>query len=86
MAFDPTNKLMSTERHIRVAIGRDYADVPPTRGVHKGQAASELSVAVNVSSMDAPMPEEFEPATVIRSGPLMVAVPSRSSMQEQQQQ
>lgn len=86
VAFDPTNKLMNTERHIRVAIGRDYADVPPTRGVHKGQAASELSVAVNVSSMDAPMPEEFEPATVIRSGPLMVAAPSRSTYQEQQQQ
>jgi transglutaminase-like putative cysteine protease len=86
VAFDPTNKLMSTERHIRVALGRDYADVPPTRGVHKGQAASELSVAVNVSSMDAPMPEEFEPATVIRSGPLMIAAPSRSSLQDQQQQ
>ena len=85
-AFDPTNNRIGGDRHIRVAIGRDYADVPPTRGVHKGEAQSELSVAVNVSSMDAPMPEEFEPATVIRSGPLMVAVPSRSSMQEQQQQ
>ena len=32
-------------RHIRVAIGRDYADVPPTRGVFKGTSAvkSELS-------------------------------------------
>jgi len=86
VAFDPTNKLIGGERHIRVAIGRDYADVPPTRGVHKGQAASELSVAVNVSSVDLPMPEEFEPATVIRSGPLMMAAPSRSAVQDQQQQ
>ena len=31
-----------------MAIGRDYADVPPTRGVFKGTAAacSELAVAV----------------------------------------
>jgi transglutaminase-like putative cysteine protease len=86
VAFDPTNKLMATERHIRVAVGRDYADVPPTRGVHKGQAASELSVAVNVSSIDAPMSDEFEPATVVRSGPLMVAAPSRSALLDQQQQ
>ncbi len=37
------------DRHIAVAIGRDYADVPPTRGVFKGDAGSELSVAVAVS-------------------------------------
>ena len=27
---------------IRVAVGRDYADVPPTRGVFKGDGDSEL--------------------------------------------
>ena len=32
----PTNNLVAEDRHIRVAIGRDYADVPPTRGVYKG--------------------------------------------------
>ena len=36
VGFDPTNNLIAGERHIRVAIGRDYADVPPTRGVYKG--------------------------------------------------
>ena len=47
--FDPTNNLVVGERHIRVAAGRDYADVPPTRGVFKGLAASELGVSVRVS-------------------------------------
>jgi transglutaminase-like putative cysteine protease len=28
VAFDPTNNLIGANRHIRVAIGRDYADVP----------------------------------------------------------
>lgn len=48
--FDPTNNLIAEERHIRVAVGRDYADVPPTRGVYKGAAGvrSELAVAVQV--------------------------------------
>jgi transglutaminase-like putative cysteine protease len=50
VGFDPTNNLVADERHIRVASGRDYADVPPTRGVYKGTTAvrSELSVAVQV--------------------------------------
>jgi transglutaminase-like putative cysteine protease len=54
VGFDPTNNLVCGERHIRVAIGRDYADVPPTRGVFKGEADSELSVGVRVSLADEP--------------------------------
>jgi transglutaminase-like putative cysteine protease len=52
VGFDPTNNLMAGERHIRVALGRDYADVPPTRGVFTGNADTELSVAVRVSRAD----------------------------------
>ena len=52
VGFDPTNNLVADHRHIRVAVGRDYADVPPTRGVFKGASAarSELSVAVRVGT------------------------------------
>jgi transglutaminase-like putative cysteine protease len=66
IAFDPTNNLTASQRHIGVAIGRDYADVPPTRGVYKGSAEGELSVAVTVTPVDAPQPEELPPTTVIR--------------------
>lgn len=52
IGFDPTNDLIAGDRHIRVAVGRDYADVPPTRGVFKGDARSELSVAVQVRPAD----------------------------------
>ena len=83
LAFDPTNNLMGCERHIRVAIGRDYADVPPTRGVYKGEAESELSVTVLVLPAEAPLPEEIPPATVIRSKHL---VPVGTIQYEQQQQ
>lgn len=50
VGFDPTNNKLTEDRHIRVATGRDYADVPPTRGVFRGNSAvrSELSVAVRV--------------------------------------
>jgi transglutaminase-like putative cysteine protease len=50
IGIDPTNNLMASERHIRVATGRDYADVPPTRGMFKGGTAvrNELAVSVRV--------------------------------------
>ena len=48
IGFDPTNNTLAGERHISAAIGRDYADVPPSRGVYKGEAESQLAVGVNV--------------------------------------
>jgi transglutaminase-like putative cysteine protease len=86
IAFDPTNNLIGGDRHIRVAIGRDYADVPPTRGVYKGEAHSELSVAVTVSPSDAPPPEPPAPSIVIQSRPVFARVSSRSDQEQQQQQ
>jgi transglutaminase-like putative cysteine protease len=53
VGFDPTHNIATGERHIRVAVGRDYADVPPTRGVFKGSSAmrSELAVGVSVGTV-----------------------------------
>jgi transglutaminase-like putative cysteine protease len=44
--FDPTLGKPIELRHIRVAYGRDYGDVPPVRGVYKGRAGQSLSVDV----------------------------------------
>jgi transglutaminase-like putative cysteine protease len=85
VGFDPTNDTICNERHIRVAVGRDYAEVPPTRGVYKGGAESELSVSVTVSLADAPSPEELAPALIQRRTPPSV-VENYLSQQEQQQQ
>src|SRR5580698_7998709 len=86
VAFDPTNNLVGGDRHIRVAIGRDYADVPPTRGVYKGEAQSELSVAVTVSPADSVAPEPVMPSFVVRSRPVLVRAVARSDQEQQQQQ
>lgn len=48
IGFDPTNDMLTSERHVAVALGRDYADVPPSRGVFKGVADSMLAVDVVV--------------------------------------
>jgi transglutaminase-like putative cysteine protease len=58
VGFDPTNNLVAGDRHIRVAVGRDYADVPPTRGTFKGDVESELAVAVRVETTSAPLRHE----------------------------
>jgi hypothetical protein len=39
---------------VRTSVGRDYADVPPTKGVFKGSAESQLLVSVHVAPSDAP--------------------------------
>ncbi len=86
VAFDPTNNLVGADRHIRVAVGRDYADVPPTRGVYKGEAQSKMTVAVTVSPADAPLPEETAPAIVIHSRPSSARTSLRIDHEQQQQQ
>ena len=53
VGFDPTNDITVGDRHIVVATGRDYADVPPSRGVYKGEVESELTVAVSVRQASA---------------------------------
>ncbi len=84
VAFDPTNNLEGCDRHVRVAVGRDYADVPPTRGVYKGEAESELSVLVTVLPVDAPEPEELPATTVIRSRSRNSVANAEAEQQQQQ--
>lgn len=49
IGFDPTNDTLAGERHVAAAIGRDYADVPPSRGVFKGGEEGALEVEVRVA-------------------------------------
>ncbi len=44
--LDPTNDCVAGERHVKVAVGRDYRDSTPTSGVFKGTHTQELGVAV----------------------------------------
>jgi transglutaminase-like putative cysteine protease len=53
--FDPTNNVLASEQHVKMAVGRDYADVPPTRGTYRGDGAETLSVHVETRA-SAPQP------------------------------
>ena len=50
--LDPTNAVLPTASHVTVAVGRDYGDVVPLRGVVRGGADQTLEVAVAVVPSD----------------------------------
>jgi transglutaminase-like putative cysteine protease len=47
--LDPTNAVLPDASHVTVAVGRDYGDVMPLRGVIRGGADHVLDVAVDVA-------------------------------------
>jgi len=46
VGFDPTNERLIDDHFVKVALGRDYRDVSPVRGVYRGSRLSEMSVNV----------------------------------------
>lgn len=50
-AYDPTNDVPVGQRHVVVARGRDYADVPPLKGVFSGGGSHSLGVVVEVTRL-----------------------------------
>lgn len=52
LAFDPTNDQWQNDRYVTVALGRDYGDVPPVKGVIFTEAEhARLDVSVDVSPL-----------------------------------
>lgn len=50
-AFDPSHAVPVGERHVLVARGRDYADVPPLKGIYRGAPAEALDVTVELTRL-----------------------------------
>jgi transglutaminase-like putative cysteine protease len=47
--FDPTNNLLPAENHIIVAVGRDYFDVAPVKGIIFSSGTQKVEVKVDVT-------------------------------------
>ncbi len=63
LGLDPTNDQMVDDRYIAVGRGRDYADVPPLRGIiYTNSERSVIDVAVDVVPFDGPMEGDFQHA------------------------
>jgi transglutaminase-like putative cysteine protease len=58
--LDPTHACFVGPAHVVTAVGRDYSDVPPNRGVWKGTATETMSVAVSVATVERMPPDETD--------------------------
>jgi len=54
LELDPTNDLVPDTSHVRLALGRDYGDVTPLRGVIRGGGRHTLNVRVNTRRLQGP--------------------------------
>ena len=50
ISLDPTHNLEQNEAYVRIAVGRDYGDVPPTQGVFVGNGKEQMDVDVTVKT------------------------------------
>jgi Transglutaminase-like enzymes, putative cysteine proteases len=46
VGYDATHPVRTSENHVRLAVGRDYTDAAPTRGIYVGSAIGTMSVSV----------------------------------------
>ncbi len=51
LELDPTNNVLPGNGHIRLAVGRDYGDVTPLRGVIRGGGEHQLEVNVRTARL-----------------------------------
>ena len=47
-ALDPTHNRQTDESYVKIAVGRDYADVPPVTGSYKGTTDRRMEVEVKI--------------------------------------
>ncbi|MDI1336152.1 MAG: transglutaminase family protein [Lacunisphaera sp.] len=50
--LDPTNSRLADGHYVKVAVGRDYADVSPLKGTYRGTAKRKLTVEVLVTRVE----------------------------------
>jgi transglutaminase-like putative cysteine protease len=50
--LDPTNNRLADDHYIKVATGRDYADVSPLKGTYRGTSKRHLTVDVLVTRLE----------------------------------
>ena len=52
LAFDPSHRQLANENYVTVAVGRSYADVPPNRGIYRGEAQERVEATVNIRPVE----------------------------------
>jgi transglutaminase-like putative cysteine protease len=92
LGVDPTNDQLVNDHYVKVAVGRDFTDVPPNKGVYRGTAAETIFVRVETRMLERlpslswqeELPPLNIPLTAIRPRSVREAVPGDHDAQEQQ--
>jgi transglutaminase-like putative cysteine protease len=53
IGYDATHPVRAAEHHVRLAVGRDYSDAAPTRGIYIGSATGSMKVSVRLRDLAA---------------------------------
>jgi transglutaminase-like putative cysteine protease len=94
LGLDPTNNCIVNDGHVRMAIGRNFADCTPVKGTYKGTGAHTLEVSVHIEN-GRPIPgnEVPEAPVYVQQSPAQAMPPMNSyrkyitwEQQQQQQQ
>lgn len=91
IGVDPTNNCIAGENFVKVANGRNYQDVPPNKGVYKGDSKETIDVAVHSEQLGS-IPTELAAERTqdlnipVFSGNIDEQIQQIKQQQEQQQQ
>ncbi|HEY0272829.1 MAG TPA: transglutaminase family protein, partial [Chitinophaga sp.] len=98
LGLDPTNNCIANEKHLRLAVGRNFSDCSPVKGVYNGPSGHVLEVTVSVGYDDEEAfdhEQHFQPREAAYSASPPAPAEGRNSyqrylddmrMQQQQQQ
>lgn len=99
LGLDPTNNCIANEKHVRLAVGRNFTNCSPVKGVYKGGLEHFMEVNVSVGYNDDDFSDNenyFQPKEVNYSKPSGIATANvrkqnsyqqyMEAMQQQQQQ
>ncbi len=91
--LDPTNRCTIGENFVKIAVGRDFRDVAPNRGVYRGTATENIRVTVQSQRLrhvpaylDAERFETLPVATLEDQTPLSHQLAAHQQERQQQQQ
>jgi transglutaminase-like putative cysteine protease len=52
IGLDPTNNCIASNRHVRLAVGRNFSDCTPVKGTYKGSSDHTLEVSVSIDNAE----------------------------------
>ena len=60
IGLDPTNNCIASDRHVRLAVGRNFSDCTPVKGTYKGSSEHTLEVSVSIENGELKKDKEKE--------------------------